>query len=57
MPAVLAGIGSAVVAALATEKKYGNSLYKVFPNMAPEPELTLCQQFLNGTGVPYFGAG
>jgi ammonium transporter Rh len=57
MPAVLAGIGSAVVAALATEKKYGNSLYKVFPNMGPEPDLTLCGHLLDGTGDPYFGAG
>ncbi|CAH1783619.1 unnamed protein product [Owenia fusiformis] len=34
MPGLLAGIAGAVVAALATPEKYGDSLYKLYPAMA-----------------------
>merc|ERR1711915_836542 len=56
MPALIAGVGSAVVAALATKETYGSSLYKVFPHMAPVHNETLCRDFLSGTNL-YFGSG
>ena len=57
MPALIAGVGSAVVAALATPEKYGSSLYKVFPSMAPKHNESLCLQFLDENKKPYFGLG
>ena len=56
MPALIAGVGSAVVAALATKETYGSSLYKVFPAMAPVHNTTECREYLNGTEY-YFGSG
>ena len=57
MPALIAGVGSAVVAAVATEAKYGSSLYKVFPAMAPKHNEDLCRDLLFNGNTPYFGQG
>ncbi|XP_046352989.1 ammonium transporter Rh type A-like [Haliotis rufescens] len=39
MPGIMAGIGGAVTAALATENVYGESLYEIFPARSPLPEV------------------
>ena len=57
MPALIAGVGSAVVAGVATEAKYGSSLYKVFPAMAPVHNEKLCRDYLFTDNKPYFGLG
>ncbi|KAK6172887.1 hypothetical protein SNE40_016457 [Patella caerulea] len=50
MPGILAGIAGAVMAALATQEKYGESLSEVFPARAPEADNTTVVGAVTGQG-------